>query len=54
MLPLKAQGGTKAMSVSVSSVPSDSSLWVGDDAAVPVAVGLHVAAVSFSVYLIKK
>lgn len=54
MLPLKAQRRTKVMSLSVSSVPSDSSLWADDCATGPVAAGLWAAVVSSSVYLRKK
>lgn len=53
MLPLKAQRRPKVMSLSVSSAPSDSSLWVDDGAAGPVAAGLPAAVVSSSVYLRK-
>lgn len=42
------------MSLSVLSAPSDSSLWVADSAAGPVAAGLSAAVVSSSVYLRKK
>lgn len=54
MLPLKAQSRTKVMSLSVSTVPSDSPVWVDDGAAGPEAAGLLAAAVSSSVYLRKK
>lgn len=41
------------MSLSVSSAPSDSSLWADDSAAGPVVAGLPAAVVSSSVYLRK-
>lgn len=42
------------MSLSVSTVPSDSPVWVDDGAAGPEAAGLLAAVVSSSVYLRKK
>lgn len=54
VLPLKAQERSEAMSLSVSSDPAGSPLWVGDSAVGSVPAGSPAAAVSSSVYLRKK
>lgn len=54
VLPLKAQERGEATSLSVSSVPSGSSLWAGDSAAGPGAAGSPAAAASSSGYLRKE
>lgn len=54
VLPLKAQERSQAMSLSVSSVPSGSSLWVGDSAVGPAPAGWAAAAASSSVCLRRK